>query len=92
MLSDKDKRRRYDILGHEVFLKNEDSVDAADEDMTGFHFSFSDFFHEFDDGLFMEEPHFHWSFHHDEADQDDLYEHSSFDGPFTFHFGSEDEN
>lgn len=93
MLSDKEKRRLYDRVDHDTFLKNEASVDPEDEDETSFHFSFSDFFHDFEDSLFMEESHFHWSFNQDGEDEDGLYEHYSFEGPgFNLYFGNEDEN
>ncbi|XP_022601261.1 dnaJ homolog subfamily B member 9-like [Seriola dumerili] len=93
VLSNKEKRRLYDSVGHEAFLKNEVSVDAEDEDETSFHFSFPDFFHDFDDSPFVEEPHFHWSFHQDWEDEDDPYDYYSFDDSgFNFYFGDGDEN
>ncbi|XP_071350222.1 dnaJ homolog subfamily B member 9-like [Trachinotus anak] len=92
VLSDKEKRRLYDSVGHEAFLKNEVSVDAEDEDETSFHFSFSHFFHDFDDGSFVEEPHVRWSFQQDWEDEDDSYGHYSFEEPdFNFYFGDENE-
>ncbi|KAK2914949.1 dnaJ homolog subfamily B member 9-like [Channa argus] len=92
VLSNKEKRRLYDSVGHDTFLKTEASVDPEEEDETSFHFSFSDFFHDFDDSPFME-SHFQWSFYQDEEDDDGLYEHYSFDGSsFSFLYGNEDEN
>ncbi|XP_040890057.1 dnaJ homolog subfamily B member 9-like [Toxotes jaculatrix] len=94
VLSNKEKRRLYDSVGHEAFLKSEVSVDAEDEegDETSLHFSFSDFLHDFDDSVFAEEPHVHWSFHQDWED-DGPYEHNGFGEPgFSFYFGDGDEN
>lgn len=93
VLSDKEKRKLYDSLGHDGFLRNLASVEPEDEEETSFHFSFSDFFHEFDDVVFTEESHFHWSFHQDGEDEDGLYDHYSFVEPdFNFYFRDEDEN
>ncbi|XP_041836001.1 dnaJ homolog subfamily B member 9-like [Melanotaenia boesemani] len=87
VLSDKEKRRLYDHMGHEAFLQKEASVDPDDEDETSFPFSFSDFFRDFDDDPFVEEPHFHWS-----VLQEEEY-FTSFEGPnFSFSFEYEDEN
>nr|XP_020448951.1 dnaJ homolog subfamily B member 9-like isoform X2 [Monopterus albus] len=88
VLSNKEKRRLYDSTGHEAFLQNMASVDPNDEDETNFHFSFSDFFHDFDDS-----PHFQWSVHQDGEDEDGPYEHYSFEVPgFSFYFEDGDEN
>ncbi|XP_008305219.1 dnaJ homolog subfamily B member 9-like [Stegastes partitus] len=93
VLSNKDKRRLYDSVGHEAFLQNEASADQEDEYETSFSFRFSDVFSVFDDGPFVEEPHFHWSFDQAMEDEDAQFEHYSFDGPeFSFYFGDEDEN
>lgn len=93
VLSNKDKRRLYDSVGHEAFLKNEAFSDPEDEHETSFSFSFSDFFSVFDDGPFVEEPHFHWSFDQGMEDEDGQYEHYSFEGQeFSFYFGDVDEN
>ncbi|XP_026204495.1 dnaJ homolog subfamily B member 9-like [Anabas testudineus] len=93
VLSDKEKRRLYDSVDHDTFLRNEASDDPGDEDETSFPFSFSDLFHDFDEAFFMEEPHFHWSSNQDGDDGDVLYEHYSFEGPgFSLYFGDEDEN
>lgn len=89
VLSDKERRRLYDNMGHEAFLQTEISVDPEDEDEddAGFHFSFSDYFQDFDDDPFGEEPHFHWSFLQEEDDF------NPFDGPnFSFNFEFDDEN
>ncbi|KAG7215277.1 hypothetical protein INR49_020512 [Caranx melampygus] len=83
VLSNQEKRRLYDSMDHEAFLKNEVSLDAEDEDVTSFHFTFSDFFHDFDGGPFVEEPHLHWSFFHQDWEEEEE------DGPYE-HFGSED--
>ncbi len=93
VLSNKEKRRLYDSVGHEAFLKDEAPVDPEDAHEASFHFSFADFFHDFDDGPFVEEPHFHWSFHPDGEDEDGPYKHYSFEEPgFGFYFGDGDEN
>ncbi|XP_070707165.1 dnaJ homolog subfamily B member 9-like [Pempheris klunzingeri] len=96
VLSNKEKRRLYDSVGHEAFLSDEASVDPEDEQETSFHFShngFADLFHDFDDSPFVEETHFHWIFQPDAEDEDGLYEHYSFEKPgFSFYFGDEDEN
>ncbi|XP_026162744.1 dnaJ homolog subfamily B member 9-like [Mastacembelus armatus] len=93
VLSNKEKRRLYDTEGHAAFLKNEASVDPEDDDETSFHFSFSDFFHDFDESPFVEEPLFHWSFHQEGEDEDGSYEHYSFERPdFSFNFWDGDEN
>uniref|UniRef100_A0A672G6F3 DnaJ homolog subfamily B member 9 n=1 Tax=Salarias fasciatus TaxID=181472 RepID=A0A672G6F3_SALFA len=63
VLSNSDKRRQYDLMGHEAFLNNQASVDPED-DHEHFYF-FSDVFDVYDG----EETHFHWSFHQDEDDQ-----------------------
>ncbi|XP_022073540.1 dnaJ homolog subfamily B member 9-like [Acanthochromis polyacanthus] len=89
VLSNKDKRKLYDSVGHEAFLNN----DPDDEQEMSFSFSFSDFFSDFDDGPFVDELHFHWSFDHGVADEDGQYEHYSFEDPeFSFYFGDLDEN
>ncbi|KAF1391534.1 hypothetical protein PFLUV_G00043120 [Perca fluviatilis] len=94
VLSNKEKRRLYDSVGHEAFLKNEAPVDPEDEhDETSFHFGFEDLFHDFDDSPFVEESYFHWSFHQDGEDENGPYEHYTYEGPgFSFYFGDEDEN
>ena len=75
-------------MGHEAFLKNEGSVVPEDEHDTNFHFSFSDLFQDFDDGLFEEESHFHWSFLQDFENQENPFKHYSFEGHgYHFHFG-----
>ncbi|KAK2862247.1 hypothetical protein Q5P01_001780 [Channa striata] len=92
VLSDKEKRRLYDRVGHDAFLKTEASVDDHDEDEANFHFTFSDFFHDFDDSPGMG-SHFQWSFYQDGEDEDGLFEHFSFDGPsFNVFYGDENEN
>lgn len=83
VLSDSDKRRQYDLVGHEAFLNNEASVDS-DYDHEDFHF-FSDVFDDYDE----EETDFHWSFHQDVDDQHTQF---SFDGvEFSFHFDDNEE-
>ncbi|XP_035517608.1 dnaJ homolog subfamily B member 9-like, partial [Morone saxatilis] len=93
VLSNKEKRRLYDSVGHDAFLNNDASVDPEDEQEGNFHFSFADVFHSFDDSPFAEEPYFQWSFHQDEEDEDGLYEHYTFGEPsFSFYFGDGDED
>ncbi|KAI3370188.1 hypothetical protein L3Q82_024966 [Scortum barcoo] len=85
VLSNKEKRRLYDSVGHEAFLKDQASVEPEDAHEANFPFSFSDFFHDFDDSPFVEESYFQWSFHQDE--------HYYFEEPgFDFYFGDGDEN
>lgn len=91
MLSKKENRRLYDSLGHDAFLKNE-AGDTEDEPEPNFHFSFSDFFHDFDDSPFGEGAHFQWSFPQDWEDEEGPYEHYSFGPGHHFHFGHMDEN
>ncbi|RVE72789.1 hypothetical protein OJAV_G00041590 [Oryzias javanicus] len=43
VLSDKEKRRQYDSMGHEAFLENADTDQEQD---TSFHFNFPDIFHD----------------------------------------------
>lgn len=91
VLSNKEKRRLYDSVGHKAFLKNDKSVDPDDEYETRFPFGFEDLFHDFDDSPFMEDQYFHWSFDQDE--EDGPYEHYSFEEPgFSFYFGDGDES
>ncbi|KAM4741790.1 dnaJ homolog subfamily B member 9-like isoform 1-T3 [Anableps anableps] len=90
VLSDKKKRRLYDSMGHEAFLKNQASFE--DEDETGFHSSFSDFFQNFHDSPFMDEPHIHWSFIQEEEEEDIQYKHYNFEeSTFSFYFDDENE-
>ncbi|AWP02980.1 putative dnaJ -like subfamily B member 9-like [Scophthalmus maximus] len=90
VLSNEEKRRLYDSVGHEAFLKNQGFVDA--EEYTSSHFSFPDFFHDFNDSPFGEEPHFTWSFPPDWEDEDGPQEPYGFEGPgFSFYFGDGDE-
>nr|XP_046239958.1 dnaJ homolog subfamily B member 9-like [Scatophagus argus] len=92
VISNKEKRRLYDSMGHEAFLKNDASVDPEDEHDRDFAFTFADLFHAFDDGPFVKESFFHWSFHQDGEDEGTPYEHYSFEGPgFSFYFGGGDE-
>ncbi|XP_029008170.1 dnaJ homolog subfamily B member 9 [Betta splendens] len=92
VLSDKEKRKLYDSVGHDGFLKNAASVDPEDEEETSFHFSFSDVFHDFEDVVLTGESHTHWSFHHEDR-EDGSYEQHSFEGPdFNFFFMDEDQN
>ncbi|XP_047438075.1 dnaJ homolog subfamily B member 9-like [Mugil cephalus] len=94
VLSNKERRRLYDSVGHEAFLNNEASVEEPDDvHEANFHFSYSDFLHDFhDDSPFMEEPHFYWSSDQEVEYEDVQYSHYSFEGPaFSFHFGDADE-
>lgn len=94
VLSNKERRKLYDSVGHEAFLNDEVSNDDDEnEEDTGFHFSFSDFFHDFDDSPFGEEPHFHWTFHQEGEDEHSLYEHYTFEGPgSSFYFVDGDDS
>ncbi|CAG5981979.1 unnamed protein product [Menidia menidia] len=88
VLSDKDKRRRYDSVGHEAFVGNEATVEP--EDQTSFHFSFADFFPDFDDTSFAEASHFHWSSLQEEehVESFDIFEESN----FNFYFEETDDS
>ncbi|CAK6955685.1 dnaJ homolog subfamily B member 9-like [Scomber scombrus] len=93
VLSKKEKRKLYDSLGHDTFLKNEASDDTEDEPEPSFHFSFADMFHDFDGSPFGEDAHFQWSFPQDWEDEEDSYERYNFEGPgHHFHFGDMNEN
>ncbi|XP_030586357.1 dnaJ homolog subfamily B member 9-like [Archocentrus centrarchus] len=86
VLSNKEQRRLYDRVGHKAFLKNEDPVDSEDDDQASFHFSFPDFFHDFDDSPFGGE----WRFHQEE--EDGHYGQYSFERQrFSFYFGDADD-
>ncbi|KAM4613903.1 dnaJ homolog subfamily B member 9 [Polymixia lowei] len=79
VLSNKEKRRQYDMLGHDAFLQNEqDSFKPEAEHGTSFFFPFDidELFHDLnlDDDLFLEEPHYRWSFPM-AAEHEDDYEH-----------------
>ncbi|XP_016534158.1 dnaJ homolog subfamily B member 9-like isoform X1 [Poecilia formosa] len=96
VLSDKKKRRLYDSVGHEAFLENQASFEDEDEDEdeTSFHFSFSDFFQDFHDGAFMDEPHIHWSFFQEEEEGEEYIHdghYSSEESTFSFYFDDENE-
>ncbi|CAJ1051127.1 dnaJ homolog subfamily B member 9-like [Xyrichtys novacula] len=94
VLSDKEKRRLYDNVGHADFLQEgEASYDPEDQHESNFHFSFADFFHEFDEDPFVEEHVFHWDLEQDEEDEDGSHEDYSFEEPgFSFYFGDGGEN
>lgn len=63
-------------MGHEAYLKTEASFDPEEEHQTSFHFSFSDFFHDFDESFVVDESHFQWSFL-----QDARHQRYSFEAP-----------
>ncbi|XP_058488849.1 dnaJ homolog subfamily B member 9 [Solea solea] len=95
VLSNKEKRRFYDIVGHESFLHSQGSVDAEHE--THAHFTFSNFVYDFGENLF-EKSQFHWNFAQDweeeeeEEDDDDPYEHYTSEAPsFSLFYGDGDE-
>ncbi|XP_071374351.1 dnaJ homolog subfamily B member 9 [Centroberyx affinis] len=88
VLSNKEKRRQYDQLGHEAFLQNESDFNPEAEHETSF-FDFGNFENLFlnlhlDDDPFLEEPHYHWRFPLDLEDEDDTYEQYSFSGTDFF--------
>uniref|UniRef100_UPI0037E7CAED dnaJ homolog subfamily B member 9 n=1 Tax=Semicossyphus pulcher TaxID=241346 RepID=UPI0037E7CAED len=92
VLSDKEKRRLYDSVGHAAFLSDEEpSFDPEDQHDTGFQFSFADFFHDFDDSPFAEEQFFQWSFHQDGEDEGAQFEYFD-EASFNFPFGDGGEN
>uniref|UniRef100_A0A668ACI2 DnaJ homolog subfamily B member 9 n=1 Tax=Myripristis murdjan TaxID=586833 RepID=A0A668ACI2_9TELE len=77
VLSNKEKRRQYDQLGHEAFQQNDDyfNQEAAHE-ASVFEFSFDDLFMHFE--MDEEQPHYRWSFPMGWEDQEDHYEYHSF--------------
>ncbi|XP_034549508.1 dnaJ homolog subfamily B member 9-like [Notolabrus celidotus] len=94
VLSDKEKRKLYDNAGHAAFLQEEEaSYNSEDRHESSFHFSFADFFNEFDENPFVEEEIFHWSFQQDWEDEGGSFEHFSFVEPgFSFFYEDGDEN
>ncbi|XP_034023583.1 dnaJ homolog subfamily B member 9-like [Thalassophryne amazonica] len=84
VLSNKEKRRLYDHLGHEAYLKNEASQDPGDGQDPIFHFSFADLFENLHDDPFMEEPVFRWTFNQDGMDEENLQEHYIFQDSSIF--------
>ncbi|XP_030276601.1 dnaJ homolog subfamily B member 9-like [Sparus aurata] len=94
VLSNKEKRRQYDSVGHEAFLKDGASVNPEDQHDTVFGFSFADFFRDFDnDASDAEIPHFHWGFHQDGEDAGGIFENFVFEeSDFGFPFWDEDED
>ncbi|XP_068451157.1 dnaJ homolog subfamily B member 9-like [Clinocottus analis] len=93
VLSNKEKRRLYDSVGHEAFLKDEAFVHPEDEHETSFPFGFEDFFHDFDNSPFMEEESFgHWTFSQDGWNEDDQFQHDNVEEPgFSFYFVDDEE-
>lgn len=93
MLSNKEKRRQYDIIGHEAFVEDEDaSVNPEDKYESDFDFNFADLFSDFDHSPFEEDPHVHWSLQHEFVMDDSSHDHIIFsDDGFSFYFGDEDE-
>lgn len=93
VLSNKEKRRLYDSVGHETFLKPDAPGDPEDDHEMSFFVSIADLLHDFDGSPFAEQPYFHWSFHQDGEDETGSYESYSFEEPdFGFYFGDGDEN
>lgn len=89
VLSNKEKRRLYDSVGHETFLNSDAPGEPEDDDDMGFFFNIEDILHDFDGSPFAEQPYFHWSFHQDGDDEAGY----SFEDPnFGFYFGDGDEN
>lgn len=80
-------------MGHDAFLRSEASGDPEEyEHDDDFYFSYADFFHDFDDDPFVEEPYFHWSVHENEEDEGAQYQHYSFEEPlFNMYFEGDDE-
>ncbi|XP_062419760.1 dnaJ homolog subfamily B member 9-like isoform X2 [Pungitius pungitius] len=93
VLSTKEKRKRYDSVGHEAFLKDEEaSDDPEDEHDTSFPFGVEDLFHDFDGSPFAEETFFRRTFYHNGADMDGPYEHSIMEeSDYSFILGDEEE-
>ncbi|XP_031711204.1 dnaJ homolog subfamily B member 9-like [Anarrhichthys ocellatus] len=90
VLSNKEKRKLYDFVGHEAFLNDEASVDQDHEHETmSFHFGFEDLF---DDSPFVEEPFLHWTFAQDGEDENGLYNHYGVeDNGHSFYFADDEE-
>lgn len=61
-------------MGHDIFLKNEASVDSMEDDKESFFVHFQDL-----DGL--DEMPFHWSFSLDGEDEEGPHGYDSFDRP-----------
>ncbi|XP_017271185.1 dnaJ homolog subfamily B member 9 [Kryptolebias marmoratus] len=93
VLSNKKKRRLYDLVGHDAYLESEGSFEPEAEPQTSFQFSFSDSFHGFDESFFVDESHFHWSFLQKEEEEENApYERYSFEDPnVSFYFTDIDE-
>ncbi|KAL6111578.1 uncharacterized protein ACO6RY_08527 [Pungitius sinensis] len=93
VLSTKEKRRRYDSVGHEAFLKDEEaSDDPEDEHDPSFPFGLEDLFHDFDGSPFVEETFFRRTFYHDGADMDGPYEHYIIEeSDYSFYLRDEEE-
>ncbi|XP_069011434.1 dnaJ homolog subfamily B member 9 [Embiotoca jacksoni] len=66
VLSNQEKRRLYDSVGHKAFLNNEASAETEDD--TNFHFSH--FFHDFDASPFVKEQHVYWSFQEEHEEEE----------------------
>lgn len=87
VLSDKKKKRLYDLVGHEAYLQTEAS-DPEGEPQNSFHWSFSDFF---DGHPFVDESSFHWSFI--QVEEDARYKSYSFqESNINFYFEDMFEN
>lgn len=92
MLSTKEKRRRYDRVGHEAFLKDEASEDPEDELDTSFPFPLEDLFHNLDGNPFTEDTFFRGTFYPDGADMDGLNKHYIIEElDYSFYLGDEEE-
>ncbi|KAM8917462.1 dnaJ homolog subfamily B member 9 [Spinachia spinachia] len=93
VLSTQEKRRRYDRLGREAFLKDEASDHPEDERDTAFPFGWEDLFHDFDGSPFAEETFFRGTFYQDGTDMDGPYEHYIIEEPdYSFYLGDEEED
>lgn len=88
VLSNKEKRRLYDSVGHAAFLQDDAPADPQDEHVDDFLFTFADLL-----SPFLEEPSFHWSFDPFEDEEDALYQHYSSEGSvLNLYFGEENED
>ncbi|XP_074536188.1 chaperone protein DnaJ [Halichoeres trimaculatus] len=94
VLSDKEKRRLYDNVGHAAFQQDKEaSYNPEDGHESSFHFSFADFFHDFDESPFVEEKMFQWSFDQNVEDEGGPYEQYTFEEQsFSFYYEEGDEN
>lgn len=77
-------------MGHEAYLETEASFDPEDDEPQT-SYSFSDFFHGFDESFVVDESHFHWRFLQENA-QHQRYSFEAPNGNFFWEDIFEDED